>query len=221
MKRIIYLVFALTIMMLIPKTVLADDVSIYYGSNYITSFPDNYSFDDTSKNKASTSLGGTIGYYWVDINNNNVEPILNQLYDNCGESEEDTTQACNSTLTTLADVLPPEPSGEFIANNFTSDKIKTSGTWLLWAQVNKQNENAKVYRTWHIYEITIPEEPDAEPTPATEDSTPTSTPTTTTTTTYNTNVNTGVSNIAFVVVPIILAVGVYITLRKNKYNTED
>ena len=86
----------------------------------------------------------------------------------------------------------------------------TTGKWLLWAQVNQQTV---VYRTYHIYDITVPETPDEEPTPATDpEPTPKPTP--------NQNVNTGVSNIAFVVVPIILAVGVYITVRKNRY-TED
>ena len=226
-KKIIYLSIIFAVMLFFPRNVSAL-VSVY-SSRYVNFFSE-YDFDDPSSNTLTKNLDlGTLTYSWVKASDASAVSTLNYLYDFCApQVDEDDVitgvldqDGCNEAISTAQsrNLLPDD----FITyNGNASMEGITDGTWILWGSFAG---NGVQYYSYKVYDIKLPEKPEPEPEPepqsdsdSASDVTP-SNSSTTPTKTYQ-NVNTGVSNLAFVIVPIILAVGVYVTLRKDKY-TED
>ncbi len=186
----------------------------YYGNNI--KFPDEYKVNQENKMVSPTIFD----YYFLKIDKNSVSSIESAMA-TCQDKNYTEDEACKNAIDSLKQSqLYPNTDNWTPGNNGVFTKVGiTSGSWVVWA---RYTDGANTYYSYKVYDVTLEQNnQNTNPTPSdntTNNTTPnTSNNTTTTTTTNSNNPSTGISTAIYVVVPIILALGIYITIKSNKF----
>lgn len=234
MKKIIKY-FSLLVFCFIGMSIVKASTDIVDFKDEIFTFPSSYSNENADSNYVTSLKEGTLFSKWINIDNlSNYQSILDNINTSCDpyyadlENEEKKT-VCDKAMSDAATsgVFPGivtegswSDAGTGTRVNINSDLAQ--GKWISW--VATTTISGGNYYGYKVYDITkkvedeTPTEPDTPTTPDTQ-----TTPTTPTTPSNNqsSNPSTGISNILLFIVPFVIAVGIILTIKKNKYEYKD